>query len=1154
MSREEEAPEKKKRKRKRRWPKWLLVLLFLFAGLLVWLNGPGWRWLGKIGIEKALAKSNMKADFTLAGTLIGGARVEKLSLSGGAIRKLEIDAVEPLYKISRVVKGDWNAVLEGVKVSKINAVIDLDAAPPKDPNEPEKPFDPDILAEALRKARKFLLPLDLGAADLNLQLVRGEESLITLESSDFGHEPGSDEFRLKLGTIAAGPGYALAAQDSVIQWKKETLDLNHFEFSPRVGVSDLHIGMPLSGGISAAGVVRIEDSRLVLEGTTTYGKLRLEGQPLPLHEAAKNFAFGLPVQATLRSLEAEFRDFHKAPTEWQATAKAELSDIRYEDWQINTFSYQATKAGSTGKVAWSLAALDSNLTGEADLRWRDLAKGTWTDFEASTKLKIPQLSPLFAALNKKFAFVPPEAAPLPASALTLDAKADMGPEAIRSASATWLLSPEKDAPSLAGETKWTPDGKLGGTLGTDGLRATYALDLTAKTYEAGATFEGFRPERLSPWSMAAAVELPTGMNATGTWQGSGVFGAEPHRGTFDIPSFEWVRKDATPPLILRTKGDYNWPREVNLASLTAVAEGQTINAQASLANRVLIIPKIEWKDGETRLVGGQAEIPVPEKPGDVKAFLKQTEPINVFLESEWIDNARLAAWLPEKKSPLSEGSGRIHLVITGTPAAPKLDFETQLKGLRVPDQPDVPVTDATLSLDGADGSLALKGEIRPAGYPPVTLSGKMPFKPGEWAENPGMVLEEKFEARANIPRLQLATFQKMLPNATQLAGSVEGFIGGGGTLGKPDLSGEVRLSGGALTLKDSEVPPITGGNALVRLQGKDVLLESLSVELASGAVKGSGKVGLADAAKPTFDISLKGTSLPLKRDESMIVRADADLAIRGDLQMSTISGTVDIVDSLFYKDFEILPVRVPFTAPSRPTLPTIDPEEKAADFPEPFRNWALNVQVRTRDPLLIRGNLARGVVVANVRFGGTLGTIQPQGNATIGEVTARLPFSTLKVDNGAVVFTPAGGLNPELNIRGTSTIGRYEVNVYFYGPVNAPKTALTSDPPLAESEIMTLLATGTTSDGLEGGQAATLKAAQLLVEEWRKGRLPFAAQVAKVMEVVNRVDVRIGEDDPLTGKRLNSATIELHDRWFVSGSVDKQSNTRVLGAFVIRFK
>lgn len=1150
MSSEEQAPEEKtKRPRRRRWRKVLAVLLILFIAALVWLNGPGWRWLGGIGLRHSLEKAGLEAEFDLRGTLLSGVRVEKLKLSGGVIRKLEIGSAGPLYKVSRVVRGE----IEGVSVSRIDAIIDLAAAPPKDPSEPEEPFDPNNLPETLRKIRRILLPMDLQAADLRFQLVRGEENLVTLDTSDFSHIPGSDDFRLKLGALAAGAGYAFAAQETVIHWEEENLSLNQFDLTPRLGVRDVRVDMPLGSGLAASGVVLVEDSKLLLNGTLQTASVKMEGAPLSVPDALKNMALSIPLDVTLRSLEAGFSGFDKTPDQWQANVAAEVGDVVYEDWQVESLKINASKDGSTGKLTWNLAALDSNPSGEADLRWRDLSSGAWTDFEADTKATVPQLSPLFAELKRKFAFAPADAPPLPASSLTLDAKVDSGADGIRSADARFLLSPEKDAAALAGEVKWTPDGKLAGTLGTDGLRATYALDLTAKNYDASADLDGFRPERLAPWAAAAGAQLPTGMNASGTWKGSGDFAPQPHRGSFEIPSFEWVRKDS-PPLIVRTKGNYSWPQEVTLSELTAIAEGQTLNAEATLANKLLKISRIEWKEGETRLVGGRAEIPVPENPADVKAFLKQTEAINVFLESEWIDNAKLATWLPEKKSPLAAGSARVSLVITGTPAVPKINFETQLKGLTVPEQPDVPVTDATLTLNGADGSLVLNGEVRPASYPPVKISGKMPFKPGEWAENPGMVLEEPIEARVNIPRLELGTFQKMVPNAQTLAGNLEGFFSAGGKLGSPELSGELRLADAAFALKDSEVPPLSNGKALVRLVGKEVRLELLSMETAGGTISGSGKTSLADATKPTLDYSLRGVSLPLKRDESMIVRADANLEIRGDLQLAGISGSVDIVDSLYYRDFEILPVRVPFTAPSRPSLPAIDPDEKSAELPEPFRNWTLDVRLRTRDPLLIRGNLANGTAVADVRFGGTLGNIQPQGNAIIGDATARLPFSTLRVDNGAVVFTPAGGLNPELNIRGTSTIGRYEVNVFFYGPVNAPKTALTSDPPLPESEIMTLLATGTTSDGLEGGQAATMKAAQLLVEEWRKGRLPFAAQVAKVMEVVNRVDVRIGEDDPLTGKRLNSATVELHDRWFVSGSVDKQSNTRVLGAFVIRFK
>lgn len=1147
MSREAAPPETKKRRRRGRKR---LTALFLLVASLIWLNGPGWRWLGGIGLRHGLEKAGLTAEFELKGTLLGGIRVERLSLSGGPIRQLEISSAGPLYQFTRALRGE----IEGVEVQKLSAVIDLDGPALRKTGDTGARSEPEELPVTLRKIRSILRPMNLRAAEFRFELVRGEASLLTLGSSDFDHRPGSDDYQLKLGSIAAGAGFEFPAQETVIRWTDDRITLDRFDLTPRVGVSDVLVAMPPGGGLSASAIARVEDSRLILDGTLSTASVRLEGAPLPVHEALQNFAIGLPLEATVNLLDAEITGFDRTPDQWQIKSRAEVTSIRYDDWQAESLIAEMTKNGSNSALRWSVAALEGELKGQADLRWRSLPAGKWTDFEARLQASVPRLAPVFAALDRQLDFAPPDATPLPpSSSLTLDATVDSSDQALRGATARWLLAAEQEAPSLAGENQWTPDGILSGTIATDGLKATYRLDLDARRYAATAALEAFHPERLNPWAGAAGVELPAGMNATASWQGDGEFGAKPHHGSFDIPSFEWLRKDA-PPLLVRTKGSYAWPEKVTLDDLTATADGQTIHAEATLAEGLLLIPRIEWKDGETRLVGGRAEIPVPADPARVTDFLKQEIPLNLFLESEWIDAKRLAAWLPPQKSPLPEGSGRVRLVITGTPAAPKINLEANLKGLRLPDQPDVPVTDATLTLDGADGALSLAGELRPASYPPVTLSGKMPFKPGEWAENPGAVLDEKFEARVNIPRLDLATFRSFIPDASQLAGNLEGHLSAGGALRKPELAGELRLSGAAFSKKDSAAPPLSNGSFLVRLQGDQVRLESLSVESAGGTLNGTGAVGLADTSKPTFDFNFRAVALPLKRDESMIVRADADLALRGDLQQSTISGTVDLVDSLYYRDFEILPVRVPFTAPARPRLPAIDPEEKAADFPAPFANWALDVRVRTRDPLLIRGNLAKGTAIADIRFGGTLGKIEPQGSATLSDVTARLPFSTLKVNNGVVTFTPAGGLNPELNIRGTSNIGRYDVNVFFYGPVNAPRTALTSDPPLAESEIMTLLATGTTSDGLEDGQAATMKAAQLFIEEWRRGRLPFGEQLSKALTLLNNVDVRVGEDDPLTGKRLNSATIEVTERIFVSGSVDKESNTRVLGAFVLRFK
>src|SRR5690606_23857026 len=101
-----------------------------------------------------------------------------------------------------------------------------------------KPKDepPADLSTTLKKVRSILLPLDLGAADLRIQVVRGEENVAVLNSSNFSHAPGSDEFVLKFGEISIGAGYTFAAQQSAIVWKEDGLSLDRFDVTPRLGI------------------------------------------------------------------------------------------------------------------------------------------------------------------------------------------------------------------------------------------------------------------------------------------------------------------------------------------------------------------------------------------------------------------------------------------------------------------------------------------------------------------------------------------------------------------------------------------------------------------------------------------------------------------------------------------------------------------------------------------------------------------------------------------------------------------------------------------------------------------------------------------------------------------------------------------------------
>lgn len=101
---------------------------------------------------------------------------------------------------------------------------------------------------------------------------------------------------------------------------------------------------------------------------------------------------------------------------------------------------------------------------------------------------------------------------------------------------------------------------------------------------------------------------------------------------------------------------------------------------------------------------------------------------------------------------------------------------------------------------------------------------------------------------------------------------------------------------------------------------------------------------------------------------------------------------------------------------------------------------------------------------------------------------------------------------------------------------------------------MTLLATGTTSDGLEDSQAATSRAMQLLIEELRRGRFLFGKQLRPVLGLLDDVDFSLAENDPYDSESFNSARVKLSDKWFVSAGLSEEGQQRVMAIYRLRFR
>ena len=106
---------------------------------------------------------------------------------------------------------------------------------------------------------------------------------------------------------------------------------------------------------------------------------------------------------------------------------------------------------------------------------------------------------------------------------------------------------------------------------------------------------------------------------------------------------------------------------------------------------------------------------------------------------------------------------------------------------------------------------------------------------------------------------------------------------------------------------------------------------------------------------------------------------------------------------------------------------------------------------------------------------------------------------------------------------------------------------------------MSLISTGTTTQGLTDPDLAQARAFQLLVDDARRrANSAEAGTTLKMLKgplnAVDDLNLKVGQNDPYSGRRFNSASLELTDKWSATIQLDDEGNTRGLLRFSIRSK
>ena len=208
----------------------------------------------------------------------------------------------------------------------------------------------------------------------------------------------------------------------------------------------------------------------------------------------------------------------------------------------------------------------------------------------------------------------------------------------------------------------------------------------------------------------------------------------------------------------------------------------------------------------------------------------------------------------------------------------------------------------------------------------------------------------------------------------------------------------------------------------------------------------------------------------------------------------------------------------------------------------------------TKDPFQIRGNLATGGAIVDLHLTGTGLRPALQGVVRLQNVEATLPFSRLEISSGLLSFDPSDSFNPKIDLQGTSLIRDYTVHVYVFGTSLAPEAVFSSEPPLPQEEIISLLATGTTRQELTGnnnvlaGRAAMLLIQQLYRKVFKKG------EATKSNPVFDKLQVDVGNVDPRTGQQQATARYKINEQFMLIGDLQVGGDFRGMVKYLIRFK
>src|SRR5438067_2158462 len=590
------------------------------------------------------------------------------------------------------------------------------------------------------------------------------------------------------------------------------------------------------------------------------------------------------------------------------------------------------------------------------------------------------------------------------------------------------------------------------------------------------------------------------------------------------------------------------PEGLDVPIIFFASNNMDFQAIVQAKGETLEISKIQLDQGAAKFAAGYASIPfVWRNLGTSASVCPSNGKVVANFQSENLDIKKLFEDVGAK--PVTSGILNIKLDAQGTIADLEARLDVQMRDLRSERFPKLEPATFDLSAQVVHDQLTASGKLQQARIQPLELSANLPFDIPKIARARKLPDETAISAKARLPRSSVNFIRELVPEVARLDGDLGLDVDVRGTIAQPVLSGSADMTINVARANNVTLPALNNFKARLNFNGDALTIQQFGGELSGGKFTVTGGVKFPKLTQPMVDLQLKADSALVARNDTLTARADADIKVTGPFASANVAGAIAMTNSHFLKNIDLVPIGLPGRPAPEP--PSARPEFSLPD--PPFRDWKFDVAIKTKDPVLIRGNLATGGAIGDLKLTGTGLHPALQGLVRMENVEATLPFSRLQVSYGFLYFDRSDSLNPRIDLEGTSVIRDYTVRVYVYGTLLSPEAIFTSEPPLAQEEIISLIATGATRRELSTGNVLAGRAAMLLVQQLYR-KIVKKGEPTESNTVFNKLDLDLGLVDPRTGKQQVRARFKINDQFVIVGDLGLGGDYRGMLKYLIRFR